>query len=92
MNSIFQSQVVKGDTDLYIDVLATLQQARGRGVATRLLQYSFDLPGYENYYIDVLSKNVNAKRLYEKMDFLEYNKVRFSFVAVMGYGYPIKMK
>lgn len=92
VNSVFQSQAVKGDTDLYIDVLASSQQARGKGVATRLLQHSFDLPGYENYYIDVLSKNVNAKRLYEKMGFLEYKKARFSFVAVMGFGYPIKMK
>ena len=92
MNAIFQSQAVKDDTDLYIDVLATSKQYRGKGVATRLLQYSFDLQGYKNYYIEVLSKNRNAKTLYEKIGFVEYKKTRFSPVALTGFGYPIKMK
>ena len=92
MNAIFQSQAVKDDTDLYIDVLATSKQFRGKGVATRLLQYSFDLQGYKNYYIEVLSKNMNAKTLYEKIGFVEYKKTRFSPIALMGFGYPIKMK
>ena len=38
MNWIFQSQVVKKNTDIYIDVLATTKNARGRGVATRLIK------------------------------------------------------
>ena len=91
-NAIFQSKTVKGDTDLYIDVLATSKQFRGKGVATRLLQYSFDLQGYRNYYLEVFSKNTNAKRLYEKMGFVEYKKTRFSLLSFQGFGYPIKMK
>ena len=92
MNAVFQRQAVKADTDIYIDVLATSKQARGKGVATRLLQYSFDLQGYKDYYIEVLSKNMNAKLLYERIGFIEYRKTRFSPIALMGFGYPIKMK
>ena len=92
MNAIFQSQAVKEDTDLYIDVLATSKAARGKGVATKLLNYSFNLQNYENYYIEVLSKNVNAKRLYEKIGFAVYKKSYFSALSLMGFGYPIKMK
>ena len=92
MNLIFQSKVVKKDTDLYIDFLTTAKNARGKGIATLLINYSFHLPGYKEYYIEVLSENVNAKRLYEKMNFVAYKKCPHSFIARMGYGYPIKMK
>lgn len=92
MNSIFQSQVVKKNTDLYIDVLATRKNARGRGIATKLLEYVFSLPKYNECYIEVLSKNKNAKRIYEKNGFLVYKKQYFSFLSLKGMGYPIKMK
>ena len=92
MNVIFQSQVVKGDHDLYIDVLATTKEARGRGIATKLIEYAFALENYEDCYIEVLSKNVNAKRLYERMGFEAYKKSKISFVALLGQGYPVKMR
>lgn len=92
MNGIFQSKVVKKDTDLYIDFLATSKEARGKGIATKLLAYCFDLPKYDNYYIEVLSKNKNAKSLYEKVGFCIDKKVYISFISLLGFGYPIKMK
>ena len=91
LNAIFQSKVVEADTDLYIDVLATAKDSRGKGVATRLLQYSFELEGYKDYYIEVLSKNTNAKRLYEKTGFVEYKSHKWSPLTLKGYGYPIEM-
>ena len=92
LNQIFQSQVVKKDTDLYIDVLATTKNARGKGVATRLLEFAFSLPEYKECYIEVLSKNENAKRLYEKCGFTIHKKKLFSLITLMGHGYPILMK
>lgn len=92
MNGIFQSQVVKEETDLYIDVLATAKEERGRGVASKLLNYALTLDDYKDFWIEVLSKNINAKRLYEKIGFKEYKKNRISFIRLVGYGYPIKMK
>lgn len=92
MNMIFQSQAVKADTDLYVDILATASEARGMGVATTLLQFAFSMKGYSEAWIEVLSKNLNARRLYEKVGFTEYSSSRHSFIAKFGYGYPIKMK
>lgn len=92
LNGIFQSQAVKGDCDLYIDVLATSKNFRGKGIGTKLLNYSLELPHYTDYYIEVLSKNTNAKRLYEQIGFETYKEERFSMIALLGYGYPIKMK
>lgn len=83
MNGIFQSKVVKEDTDLYIDSLATSKEARGKGIATKLLTYCFDLPEYENYYIEVLSKNINAKSLYEKLGFRIVKKQPISFLSFL---------
>lgn len=91
MNAIFQSKVVKKDTDLYIDVLATAKAERGKGIGTKLLEYCFALPEYENYYIEVLSKNTNAKALYEKLGFSIVKKQYISFISLIGFGYPIKM-
>jgi ribosomal protein S18 acetylase RimI-like enzyme len=92
MNLIFQSRVVKKDTDIYIDVLATTKIARGRGVASYLLEFAFSLQKYKECYIEVLSKNLFARNLYEKYGFVAYKKQPFSFITLMGYGYPIKMK
>jgi ribosomal protein S18 acetylase RimI-like enzyme len=92
MNAIFQSQVVKNNTDIYIDVLATTKNARGRGIATKLLEFAFSLPKYKECYIEVLSKNLIAKKLYEKCGFIVYKKKPFSFITLKGLGYPIKMK
>lgn len=91
MNAIFQSPVVKQDTDLYIDVLATDKEARGKGVASKLMEYAFSLEGYKQYYIEVFSKNVNAKRLYENTGFKVIKKSPISPLLFLGYGYPIKM-
>lgn len=92
MNSIFQSKVVTKATDLYIDFLATSKEARGKGIATKLLTYCFQLPNYKDYYIEVLSQNITAKKLYEKLGFHIYTKQYFSIISSMGFGYPIKMK
>ena len=92
MNLIFQSKVVKKETDLYIDVLATTRNARGRGIGTKLLEFAFAFPTYKDCYIEVLSKNHNAKRLYEKCGFVTYKRKFVSFLSLMGSGYPIKLK
>jgi len=94
MNAIFQKQAVKADKDLYIDVLATAGKARGKGVATALLDYAFALKGFECCYIEVFSKNEPAKSLYQKMGFEVYKEEKFSFLtlAVSNFGYPIMMK
>lgn len=92
MNAIFQKQVIKGERELYIDVLATASSARGKGVATALLNYAFNLEAYDTYYIEVFSKNETATRLYKKVGFEIYKEEKFSPLFFLGSGYPVKMK
>ncbi len=94
MNTIFQTPVVTGDRDLYIDILATDTKARGKGVATELLNQAFSLKKYDCYFIEVFSKNESAFNLYQKMGFSVYKEEKLSPLRFMvrGLGYPIKMK
>ncbi len=91
-NAFFQSNVVENDTDLYIDEIAVSNTVRGQGIGTKLLQYAFSMKGFNAYYLEVLSKNTNAKRLYERLGFKVYKKGYFSPVRLLGYGYSIKMR
>ncbi len=91
-NFVFQKPAVKEDTDLYLETLTTSETARNKGVATALLQHSLTIESYENVYLEVFSKNIDAKRLYEKIGFVECSKKRFSPTSLLGFGYTIKMK
>lgn len=91
LNAMLTKPVVNKDDELYIDHLATSQKARGKGIGTTLLKYAFAMPGYTTWYLEVLSKNLNAKRLYESLGFVAYKK-QYSLLALQGVGNPIKMK
>ena len=94
MNAIFQSPVVTGDRDLYIDVLATDSKVRGKGIATALLNHALAKKSFDYCFLDVFSKNKTAIHLYKKMGFSIYKEKKLSFLAsaVSGLGYPIEMK
>lgn len=91
LNAMLTKPVVNKDDELYVDHLATSQKARGKGIGTTLLKYAFAMPGYTVCYLEVLSKNLNAKRLYESLGFVVYKK-QYSLLALQGAGNPIKMK
>ncbi|MBS5823545.1 MAG: GNAT family N-acetyltransferase [Clostridium argentinense] len=89
---IAESPAVKKDSDLYIDYLTTDVSMRGKGIAIKLLDFACQLPEYNECYLEVLSKNTNAKGLYEKLGFKVYKKSFNFFTIIQGFGYPIKMK
>ena len=83
---------VKNDTDLYIDFLSTNVQNRKQGIATKMLDFACGLPVYKECYLDVLSKNDSAARLYQKLGFVVYKKAFNIFTFMQGLGHPILMK
>ncbi|HAX73501.1 MAG TPA: hypothetical protein DCY20_08250 [Firmicutes bacterium] len=91
LSDIFTKPCVKGDKDLYIDFLTTSASMRRKGIASMLLEFACLIPDYETAYIEVLSKNLNAKRLYEKLGFSVDKKYYYSFIRMQGHGYPIKL-
>ena len=83
---------VKKDTDLYVDYLAIDPQMHNKGIATKLLTFAWELPEYKDCYLEVLSKNVLAAKLYKKLGFTVYKKGVNIFTIAQGLGYPIVMK
>ena len=92
LHKIVEIPAVKKDTDLYIDYLATNLQMRNKGIATKLLTFAFELPQYKEYYIEVLSKNISAIKLYQKLGFAVHKKRFNIFTLTQGLGYPVIMK
>ena len=92
LHKMAEVPAVKNDSDLYIDYLATDLQMRNSGIATKLLTFAFALPQYKECYIEVLSKNITAKKLYQKLGFTVHEKNFNIFTLMQGLGYPIMMK
>jgi ribosomal protein S18 acetylase RimI-like enzyme len=60
-------------SDLYIGHLATLPEARGRGIGTRLLALAEELArqgGYRHTSLDVFIENTRARALYERVGYM----------------------
>ena len=91
LNAVCTKPAVTNDDELYIDFLATAKKARGKGIGTLMLNYAFAMPNYATCYLEVLSKNKDAKRLYESLGFKVYKK-QFSLLILQGVGIPLKMK
>jgi len=83
---------VEKDSDLYIAYLATSVNVRKQGVGTKLLEFAFGMPGYTHCYLDVLSKNISAKKLYENLGFVAYKKKSHFFLFIQRLGHLIFMK
>lgn len=65
---------VINDKDVCIDYLATDSNYRGKGIATKLIEFACNELGYDECYLEVLTKNITAKRLYEHTGFQEYKR------------------
>lgn len=91
LSKVMEKPVVKGDKELYIDYLTTDKNYRGQGIATKLIEFVCNELEYDEYYIEVLSENIKAKRLYEHLGFTEYKRVYNIFTMIKGIGYLVKL-
>lgn len=92
MSGMLHEITVHGINEGYIDYIATDDNYRRKGIATRLIKYACDTLPYESYTLDVLSKNTTAKRLYEHLGFVQIKIKKNPLVILSGMGYQIVMK
>lgn len=92
ISTVMEKPVVHGDKDLYIEYLVTDKNYRGKGIATKLIEFVCNELGYDEFYIEVLSKNINAKKIYEHLGFVEFKREYNLSTIIRGLGYPIKLK
>ena len=83
---------VEKDSDLYVAYLTTSAKVRKQGVATKLLEFAFARPGYTQCYLDVLSKNTSAAKLYKSLGFVVYKKKFHIFLFIQRLGHLILMR
>lgn len=92
MGGMLEKINVQHGQEVYIDYVTTSQTYRGKGIASHLFKYVFETLPYTTYTLDVMSKNVNALRLYESLGF---RKVKYMFnpiTLICGLGRPILMR
>jgi ribosomal protein S18 acetylase RimI-like enzyme len=58
----------------YIEDIVTAGDARGKGVATKLITHLMNSLPYDEYTLEVVDTNVNAKKLSEKLGFVVFEK------------------
>lgn len=91
MGKMLEKINVKTDREAYIDFVATDDKYRGKGVATRLFRYIFRELPYRSYTLDVLSKNIPARHLYETLGFQKVKTLFSPLTVLFGFGSTILM-
>lgn len=59
-----------------IEFVATSPKYRGKGVASAMFRYFFETTFYTEYVLEAADTNTNAVRLYEKLGFFEFMRVK----------------
>lgn len=59
-----------------IEFVATLPEARGQGLAGKLIEYTMADNEYQDYILEVIDTNHGAINLYERLGFVEFTRVK----------------
>ncbi|WP_178075704.1 GNAT family N-acetyltransferase [Paenibacillus oralis] len=81
------------DRQCYFEAVATADEAKGKGIATRLHDHLLSVLDYDEYILEVVDTNTAAVRLYEKLGYAEFNrKPQRWFRKQAGFNARIYMK
>lgn len=77
----------------YIEDVATDEAARGKGVATRMMEHLMQTLQFEEYTLEVVDTNTSAIRVYEKLGFKTFlRKKQRLFRKMAGFNERLYMK
>lgn len=79
-----QNPVDLRDDQIYIESVTTSEDARGKGVATSLMNFLFDSLNGKEFVLEVVDTNANAIRLYEKLGFVLFKRKKAGFLDKKG--------
>ncbi|MGA8942451.1 MAG: N-acetyltransferase [Thermoactinomyces sp.] len=80
------------DTLASVEFVATASKYRGKGVATAILHQILALPEYQEYILEVADTNTPAVKLYEKVGFKEFKRIKQNWSRISGVNYLVYMK
>lgn len=75
-----------------VEFVATSINFRGQGVATAITNYIFDSTPYDVYVLEVADTNENAVKLYEKLGYTEFTRIKEKHSKQSGVNYLVYMK
>jgi ribosomal protein S18 acetylase RimI-like enzyme len=84
--------IESGEQLASVDFVATASKFRGSGVATTILEHLFTLPQYNQYILEVADTNMNAVKLYEKLGYKEFKRIKHKHSKRSGINYLVYMK
>ena len=80
------------DTSAYIECVATLMEARGKGVATKLMETMVRKAPYKDFKLYVEDTNKGAYSIYKKLGFKEFDRIKATFWEKKFFKAKIYMK
>lgn len=86
IDKIMTKVIVKSEKECYIDFLAVDKDSRRRGIGEILLNHIHKDSRYKKYILEVLSKNTNAKKFYEKVGYKVTKHEKNIFMTLSGQG------
>lgn len=60
--------------------------------ATAIINYIFNFPQYNEFVLEVADTNINAVKLYQKLDFKEFKRKKQKHSKISGVNYLLYMK
>ena len=88
----FHTPLAYDDSIAYIESVATHIDARGKGVATRLLEYIIKNLPYEEFRLTVKDTNKSALNIYKRLGFKKFDTLKASFFERKYYNYKMYMR
>lgn len=89
MKDAFSKKLPYEDDTSYIECVATMAKARGKGAATALMKFVLENAPYRRYLLEVTDTNEVAYRIYKKLGFTEFERKKERFKKLKGFNYRI---
>jgi ribosomal protein S18 acetylase RimI-like enzyme len=95
--SVFKREFQKppievGGKKAWIEFVATSAKYRGKGVATAIMNHIFTLSQYNEYILVVADNNTNALKMYEKLGYKEFKRIKHKYSKYSGIDHMIYME
>lgn len=75
-----------------VEFVATSTEYRGQGVASAIIKHIFGSTPYDAYALEVADTNTQAVKLYEKLGYSEFLRIKQKYSKQSGIDYLVYMK
>lgn len=75
-----------------VEFVSTSSKFRGRGAATAIINHILESTSYNVFALEVADTNTNAIRLYEKLGFTEFQRIKMKNSKRSGVNFLVYMK